>query len=85
MKYTVIISRASQKVIDRLDGDMYSRIIHKIETLEDNPRPMGVEKLTGPDNLYRVRVGDWRIVYAIQDRRLVVLVVKVAHRREVYR
>ena len=85
MKYTVIISRASQKVINRLDGDMHARIIRKLETIEDNPRPMGIEKLTGPDNLYRVRVGDWRIVYAIQDRNLVVLVVKVAHRREVYR
>jgi len=85
MKYTVIISRASQKAIDRLAGDIYSRIIRKLETLEDNPRPMGVEKLTGADNLYRVRVGDWRIVYAIQDRKLIVLVVKVAHRREVYR
>jgi len=85
MKYTVIISRASQKVINRLDGDMHSRIIRKLETIEDNPRPVGIEKLAGPDNLYRVRVGDWRIVYAIQDRNLVVLVVKVAHRREVYR
>ena len=85
MKYTVIISRTSQKVINRLDGDMHSRIIRKLETIEDNPRPVGIEKLAGPDNLYRVRVGDWRIVYAIQDRNLVVLVVKVAHRREVYR
>jgi mRNA interferase RelE/StbE len=85
MKYTVIISRASQKVINRFDGDMHARIIRKLETIEDNPRPVGIEKLAGPDNLYRVRVGDWRIVYAIQDRNLVVLVVKVAHRREVYR
>ena len=85
MKYTVIISRTSQKVINRLDGDMYSRIIRKLETIEDNPRPVGIEKLAGQDNLYRVRVGDWRIVYAIQDRNLVILVVKVAHRKEVYR
>ena len=85
MKYTVIISRASRKVIDRLDGDMHSRIIRKLEMLEDNPRTVGVEKLSGTDNLYRVRVGDWRVVYMIQDRNLIILVLKVAHRREVYR
>ena len=85
MKYTVVISRAAQKAMDRLDGDIYSRIIHKLESLEDNPRPMGVEKLAGADNLYRIRVGDWRVIYMIQDKNLMVLVVKVAHRREVYR
>jgi len=85
MKYTVIISRTPQKAIDRLDSDIYSRIIRKLESMEDNPRPMGVEKLAGADNLYRVRVGDWRVVYMIQDRNLIILIVKVAHRREVYR
>ncbi len=85
MKHTVVITRSPQKALDRLEGDIYARITRKLEELEDNPRPMGVEKLSGREDLYRVRVGDWRIVYAIQDQELIVLVVKVAHRREVYR
>ena len=85
MKYTVVITRSPQKALDRLEGDIYARITRKLEELEDNPRPMGVEKLSGREDLYRVRVGDWRIVYAIQDQKLIILVVKVAHRREVYR
>ena len=85
MKHTVVITRSPQKALDRLEGDIYTRITRKLEELEDNPRPMGVEKLAGSEDLYRVRVGNWRIVYAIQDQELIVLVVKVAHRREVYR
>jgi mRNA interferase RelE/StbE len=46
---------------------------------------VGVEKLAGPEDLYRVRVGDWRMVYAIRDRELVVIVIRIGHRREVYR
>ncbi len=49
------------------------------------PRPHGSEKLSGPDQLYRIRAGDYRIVYAVDDDRMLVLVVKVGHRREVYR
>ena len=85
MKYTVIISRPAQKVIDRLETDLFHRIFKKLKILEDNPRPHGVEKLAGTIDVYRVRVGDWRIVYQIRDRELIVLVVKAAHRREVYR
>ena len=51
----------------------------------NTPRPHGFEKLNGTDQLYRIRVGDYRIVYAVEDERLLVLVVKVGHRREVYR
>ena len=49
------------------------------------PRPSGCKKLSATENAYRIRVGDYRVLYEIQDRRLVVLVVRVAHRREVYR
>jgi mRNA interferase RelE/StbE len=53
--------------------------------LADDPRPQGSEKITGSDDLYRIRSGDYRAIYTIQDDRLVVLVVRVAHRRDVYR
>jgi mRNA interferase RelE/StbE len=85
MRYTVRMEPSVRKVLDGLQDDMYRRIVRKLEILEENPRPMGVEKLTGPDELYRVRVGKWRIVYAIRDRELVVIVIRIGHRREVYR
>ena len=59
------------------------RIIERVEELASNPRPAGVKKLVSEDNLYRVRVGEYRAVYQIRDRELVVLSVKVGHRREV--
>lgn len=61
------------------------RVLHRMEALRTNPRGPGCEKLSGQPELYRVRQGDWRIVYRIEDRVLVVEVVRVGHRREVYR
>ena len=61
------------------------RIAAAIEALAGDPRPSGVTKLRGPEAFYRIRVGDYRVVYAIEDDGLLVLVVRVAHRREVYR
>lgn len=85
MKYTIRLSPAAQKALDRLPDDTRRRVIRRLQSLEEAPRPFGVEKLTGPEDLYRVRVGDWRIVYAIRDRELVVIVIRIGHRREVYR
>ena len=70
MSYTVRLDGRTAKVLDRLPGDVHARILRKLGSLEADPRPHGAEKLTGPDDLYRVRVGDWRIVYAIRDREL---------------
>jgi mRNA interferase RelE/StbE len=56
-----------------------------IDSLAANPRPQGVEKMKGEKNLYRVRTGDYRILYTIEDRKLIVLVVKIGNRRDVYR
>jgi mRNA interferase RelE/StbE len=67
------LPRAAQKSIDRL-----------FSVLAENPRPPGCVKLTGEERAYRVRAGDYRVVYELYDDRLVVLVVRVAHRREVY-
>lgn len=60
------------------------RILARIETLRENPRPPGSEKLSGQER-YRIRQGDYRIVYSVDDGRVVVEIVKVGHRREVYR
>lgn len=64
---------------------MAARIAATIDALAGDPRPSGCRKLAGTDRLYRVRVGDYRVVYEIHDDRLLVLVIKLGHRREVYR
>ena len=85
MKYTVRMEARALKTLDRLPADLYGRMMRRLAALQETPRPVGVEKLAGPENLYRVRVSDWRIVYAIRDRELVVIVIRIGHRREVYR
>ncbi len=85
MKYTVRLEPRTRKALARLPGHVHGRVMRKLEALEAEPRPPGVEKLTGPEDLYRVRVSDWRIVYAIRDCELVVIVIRIGHRREVYR
>jgi len=60
------------------------RILKRIDLLADDPRPFGSEKLSGHKDRYRVRQGNYRILYSIEDGRLIVIVVKVGHRREVY-
>ena len=61
------------------------RVARKIDALATDPRPPGVEKLKGAQNLWRVRTGDYRIIYAVQDDALVVLVIRIGHRRDGYR
>jgi len=56
-----------------------------MDGLAKEPRPKGVNRLTGAADLYRIRVGDYRVVYQIQDNRLIVLVVRIGHRKDVYR
>jgi mRNA interferase RelE/StbE len=77
MSYTIRLDPRARKTLDRLPGDVHGRVMRKLEALEENPRLFGVEKLTGSEDLYRVRVGDWRVVYAIRDRELVVIVIRI--------
>ena len=84
-RYEVVLSPKAEKQLDELPTPLRRRITEAIEGLESKPRPHGVKKLTGAENLWRIRVGDYRIVYTIEDDRLIVLVVKIGHRREIYR
>lgn len=59
--------------------------MRKIQELEENPRPFGLKKLVAEENLYRIRVGDYRIIYQIQDKILLILVIKIGHRKDIYR
>jgi mRNA interferase RelE/StbE len=82
--YRLVFKAAVAKDLRRIPRQDVARILERIDRLADDPRPAGCEKLSGLER-YRVRQGVYRIVYEIEDDRLVVMVVKVAHRREVYR
>ena len=82
--YRLTFKKSVTKDFRSIPKDDVSRILVRIKALVDEPRPMGSEKLSGQDR-YRVRQGVYRIVYEIQDEELVIIVVKVGHRREVYR
>lgn len=83
MTYKVKVSEAAAKTIRKLPQNEIKRIEQKINKLAENPRPIGVEKLSGREHIYRIRSGDYRIIYHIQDNILHVLILKVGHRREV--
>lgn len=85
MAYQIEITPAAKRQIKKLIKPTQELIIHRLEQLAASPRPLGVLKMEGEDNLYRVRVGDYRIIYQIQDRVLLIVVVKVGHRGDVYR
>ena len=82
--YRILIKPSAVREIDALPKKERQRIARRIQSLSDQPRPQGCEKLSGEDK-YRIRQGDYRIVYSISDQDLTVIVVKVGHRREVYR
>jgi mRNA interferase RelE/StbE len=83
--YRVEIARRALKSIQTLPKKEQQRVRAAIELLADTPRPPGCVALKGESSAYRVRVGDYRVVYEIHDARLLIQVVRVGHRRQVYR
>lgn len=84
--YDVEFAPRTEGQLNKIPKNIRELVMKRIEKLKTNPRPIGVEPLEGTDQgLYRVRQGDYRIVYNIQDRKLLVLVVRVVHRKEVYK
>jgi mRNA interferase RelE/StbE len=84
MKYTVLIERYAQKQIMKLEKKIIPVIKTAIASLADNPRPYGYKKLKG-EEAYRIRVGDYRIIYEINDDKIIVTVVSVGHRKDIYK
>ena len=84
MKYTVLIERYAQKQIMKLDKKIIPVIKASIADLAGNPRPYGYKKLKGED-AYRIRVGDYRVIYEIDDGKIIVTVVSVGHRKDIYK
>ena len=85
MAYTVLLRPSAERDRRSLPPDIRRRITDALLSLESDPRPPGAVMLTGQRNRWRVRVGDYRLIYQIDDAPFQLLVVRIAHRREVYR
>ncbi|EKE10211.1 MAG: addiction module toxin [uncultured bacterium] len=83
--YQVILEEPVQRQIRKLDPFVQKRLFRALVKLEKNPRAAGTKKLRGINDLYRLRVGDFRVLYQIEDDKLFVLVVALGHRRDIYR
>lgn len=84
MRYEVLIPKSVEREMNRLPPATHTRVSKKILSLEDNPRPRGTKKLSGREE-YRLRVGDYRVLYTIDDAHSIVTIFAVGHRRDVYR
>lgn len=84
-RFRLAFTAAARKQLAALPPDAQRRIDIRILALSENPRPPGARKVAGADGVYRIRAGDYRVVYRIEDRVLLVLVIRVGHRRDVYR
>jgi mRNA interferase RelE/StbE len=82
--YSVEVKSAARKELEALPDNLLARVVRKIESLGHAPRPAGCKKLKGYQDQWRVRVGDWRVVYIIDDAARLIRITRIAHRREVY-
>jgi mRNA interferase RelE/StbE len=81
--YSIEIKQSAQKELDAFDDALFNRIDRKILALADNPRPAGRKKLRRYKGQWRIRAGDWRVLYVIDDRAKLISITCIAHRREV--
>jgi len=83
-EYNVLITRPARKDLESFPAKTQDRILGAIEDLRKNPRPRGCKKLQGRENAYRIRVGIYRVIYEIHGKDLLVLVVRIRHRKGAY-
>ena len=83
--YEVYVEKAVENDLNRLPITTFQRIIFHIRSLAENPRPSGCRKLAGSKNDWRIRIGDFRVLYEIDEKAKAVKIMRVRHRREVYR
>lgn len=83
--HEVLLEAAAQRELKRLPAEEFARVVARIRALGDSPRPPGSRKLTGSQNDWRIRIGDYRVVYEIDDGARIVRVMRVRHRSEAYR
>lgn len=85
MTYHVELTGAADRQLAKLPLVLQRRVVQRLDALAENPRPLGATTLQGGEGLLRIRVGDYRVIYRVHDDVLLVLVVRIGHRREVYR
>lgn len=83
--YKVELSASAEKALFKIPKKMIEKVTHALEMLAHNPRPHGSKKLTGFADVYRIRIGYYRIIYEIHDNIILVKVLKIGHRKEIYR
>ena len=84
-RYRIEVSSTAERQLRKLDHDSRVRVLRAIQSLASDPQPPGCRKLQGYDDVFRIRAGHFRILYSIDGRRVIVTVLKVGHRRDVYR
>jgi mRNA interferase RelE/StbE len=82
--YRVVFAASAERELKKLPSDIISRILNRIQNLASNPRPADCKKLQGGDREWRIRVGDYRVIYTIDDRKFLVEVTRIRHRSDVY-
>jgi len=85
MKYSIFYKRSASEELLQLPANIAHKVKAEINSLSDNPHPHGCKKLKGSINEYRIRIGNYRVIYTITDTILMVTVIKIAHRKDVYR
>lgn len=85
LSYSVSFARSARKELESLGQTVALRILKKIESLPENPRPAGCKKLTGQNSLWRIRIGDYRVVYSIDDKNRLIDISIIRHRSSVYK
>ena len=83
--YRVEVSRTAEKQLRKLKAPDQGRVVHALMGLADDPHPPGSRKLSGYSDVFRIRVGVYRILYSVEGRRLIVIILKIGHRKDVYR
>ena len=84
-EYSIVFARSARKELGRLGEPLVSRVLRRIEALAHIPRPDGCRKLQGAANLWRIRVGDYRVLYAVDDAKQIVDVIAIRHRSDAYK
>jgi mRNA interferase RelE/StbE len=83
--YEVLLESRAERDLKKLPGEVFHRIIPPLKSLADNPKPKGARKISGSKNDWRLRIGDYRVIYEINERAKCVKVMRIRHRREAYR
>ena len=83
--YEILLERRAEKDLKKLSSELFERIIEKIQSLSENPKPQGSRKITGSKSDWRIRIGDYRAIYEIDEKEKRVKIMRIRHRREAYR